>query len=106
LSSGDVVICSQPSDVRDHVIKRVTALAGQDVAVFRPGSAVPTHITVRATHPHLLSYSHCIISHQSEHTHTTTTNNNNNTNTHLLQSPAAGFRGAQRSQLDGGPLLY
>lgn len=47
---GDVVICSQPSDVRDHVIKRVTALAGQDVAVFKPGSAVPLHITVPPGH--------------------------------------------------------
>jgi len=47
---GDVVICKQPNAVTQNVIKRVTAVEGQQVSVFRPGQHLPLVVTVPRGH--------------------------------------------------------
>lgn len=44
--AGDIVICTHPVKVHENIIKRVTAVSGDTVSVFAPGSYLPTQIQV------------------------------------------------------------
>lgn len=46
LPPGDIVICTRPIQADENIIKRVTAVEGQQVNVFRPGQLTPVQVKV------------------------------------------------------------
>eukprot|EP00879_Flechtneria_rotunda_P012745 GHRR01013309.1.p1 GENE.GHRR01013309.1~~GHRR01013309.1.p1 ORF type:complete len:156 (+),score=33.31 GHRR01013309.1:197-664(+) len=47
---GDIVISIRPIQADENIIKRVTAVQGQTVNVFRPGQLPPTQVKVPPGH--------------------------------------------------------
>eukprot|EP00775_Hariotina_reticulata_P001201 gene1200-1539_t len=47
---GDIVICTRPIQADENIIKRVTAVEGQQVNVFRPGQLTPVQVKVPPGH--------------------------------------------------------
>jgi hypothetical protein len=45
--AGDIVISSRPINPNENIIKRVTAVQGQEVKVYKRGTVAPLVITVR-----------------------------------------------------------
>jgi hypothetical protein len=45
--AGDVVISTRPVQADENIIKRVTAVEGQTVNLYKPGSIAPVQIQVR-----------------------------------------------------------
>jgi hypothetical protein len=48
--AGDIVICTRPIQADENIIKRVTAVEGQQVNVFRPGQLAPVQVKVGQPH--------------------------------------------------------
>jgi hypothetical protein len=46
LSAGDIIISSRPINPHENIIKRVTALQGQEVKVYRRGEVAPLVVKV------------------------------------------------------------